>query len=314
VPVGCGMGSAGRVTVQSSGMTKSTTPLDALEKLQQTLSQKNPLKTLASPPQMSLPLWPDAVRGIPNAVLRGALFSVTQRRPMFRKRTLLTTVDGVEIRFKGEAFNQTDLDVCEMLLHLARQQPLGRRVDFTANALLKELGRGTGKTQHEQLKEEISRLAAGLIEITWPHKDENGRRIAFGGTLVDHYGRDEQADGTQKYVVIFRQELLALYETGYSHIDWDQRQALSTSLAKWLHGFYATHAKPFAYKVETIKSLCGSTVERLGDFRKLLRKALDELEAAGAIKKGSEITKDDLVVITKVPTLSQQRHIRKRVK
>lgn len=293
---------------------KSTSPLDALEKLHQTISRKVPAKVTSPSPQMSLPLWPDAVRGIPNAVLRGALFSVTQRRPMFRKRTLLTTVDGIEIRFKGEGFNQTDLDVCEMLLHLARQQPLGRRVDFTANALLKELGRGTGKTQHEQLKEEISRLAAGLIEITWPLKDEAGRRIAFGGTLVDHYGRDEQPDGTQRYVVIFREELLALYETGYSHIDWHQRQTLTTSLAKWLHGFYATHAEPFAYKVETIKSLCGSTVERLSDFRKLLRKALDELEACGAIKKGSHITEDDLVMIAKVPTLSQQRHIRSRLK
>jgi len=291
---------------------KSTSPLDALEKLQQSLSRKMPTKKEASPPQMSLPLWPEAVRGIPNAVLRGALFSVTQRRPMFRKRTLLTTVDGVEIRFKGEGFNQTDLDVCEMLLHLARQQPLGRRVDFTANALLKELGRGTGKTQHEQLKEEISRLAAGLIEITWPDKDENGRRVAFGGTLVDHYGRDEQPDGTQRYVVIFREKLLDLYETGYSHIDWHQRQALgANNLAKWLHGFYATHAEPLPYKVETIKGLCGSTVERLGDFRKLLRKALDELEAIGAIK-GYDITDGDLVMVSKVPTLSQQRHLRRR--
>jgi TrfA protein len=289
--------------------TQSTNPLAALEKLRQSRSRKAPGKK-ASPPQMSLPLWPEAVRGIPNAILRGALFSVTQRRPMFRKLTLLTTVDGIEIRFRGEGFNQTDLDLCEMLLHLARQQPLGRRVEFTARSVLKALGRGTGKTQHEQLKEEISRLASGLIEISWPGND--GGRLAFGGTLVK-YGRDEQPDGTHRHVVMFDEQLLRLYEAGYSHIDWHQRQALgANNLAKWLHGFYATHAEPLPYKVETIKGLCGSTVERLGDFRKLLRKALDELEAIGAIK-GYGITDGDLVVVTKVPTLSQQRHLRRRL-
>lgn len=289
--------------------SKMTDPLAALMKLEQSRSRKVPAKKTL-PPQMSLPLWPEAVRGIPNAILRGALFSVTQRRPMFRKLTLLTTVDGIEIRFRGEGFNQTDLDLCEMLLHLARQQPLGRRVEFTARSVLKALERGTGKTQHEQLKEEISRLASGLIEISWPGND--GGRRAFGGTLVK-YARDEQPDGTHRHVVIFDEQLLKLYEAGYSHIDWHQRQALgANNLAKWLHGFYATHAEPLPYKVETIKGLCGSTVERLTDFRKLLRNALDELEEIGAIK-GYAITDGDLVVVSKVPTLSQQRHLRRRL-
>jgi len=95
-------------------------------------------------PQMSLELWPDSVRGVPNAVLRGSLFTVSQRRSTAKKRELLAAVDGIEVRFKGERFNQTDLDVWEMLLHLARQQPLGDRVEFSAHALLKALGRGTG--------------------------------------------------------------------------------------------------------------------------------------------------------------------------
>lgn len=289
----------------------STDPLAALAKLEQTRSRKAPVnKASPSPvPQMTLPLWPDAVRGIPNAILRGALFSVTQRRPMHRKLTMLTAVDGIQIKFKGEGFNQTDLDVFEMLLHLARQQPLDRRVEFTAHAMLKELGRSTGRTQHEQLKEEISRLAAGLIEISWP--GDGGGRRSFGGTLVK-YARDEQPDGTHRHVVIFDEQLLALYEAGnYTHIDWHQRQALGTNnLAKWLHGFYASHAAPLPYKVETIMGLCGSTVGRLADFRRLLRAALDELQAAGAIKKYAIV--DDLVKVTKVPTPSQQRHLRRR--
>ena len=29
-------------------------------------------------------------------------------------------------------------------------------------------------------------------------------------------------------------------------------------LAQWLHGFYASHAKPFPIKIETLHRLCGS--------------------------------------------------------
>ena len=43
--------------------------IDALEKL--TNNRRPVVKKPA--PQMSLDLWPEAVRGVPNAVLRGAL-------------------------------------------------------------------------------------------------------------------------------------------------------------------------------------------------------------------------------------------------
>lgn len=254
-------------------------------------------------PQMSLELWPDSVRGVPNAVLRGSLFSVSQRRSTAKKRELLAAVDGIEVRFKGERFNQTDLDVWEMLLHLARQQPLGGHVEFSANSLLKELGRGTSGKHHEELKEGIARLRGGTVEVTWT-KDNR----TFGGGLISNYYRDE---ATQRYVVVFDSKMLGLYEGGYSHVDWSQRQALgNNSLAKWLHGFYSSHAAPFPYKVETIKNLCGSTIERLGDFRKLLRTALAELVDVDALT-GWEIDKNDLVAITKIPTLAQQRHLKK---
>ncbi len=260
-------------------------------------------------PQMSLELWPDAVRGVPNAALRGALFSISQIRATAKKRTLVAAVDGIEVRVQGERFNQSDLDVWEMLLHFARERPLGNRVEFASNALLKALGRSTGGTQHEQLREEITRLRSGTVEITWT---TNGK--AFGGGLVSEYFYD---DVTQSYVVIFSEKMLSLYEGGYSHIDWEQRKLLgNNNLAKWLHGFYSSHADPFAYKVETIRKLCGSKHDqRLGDFRKLLRVALEKLVGLGAILSWNIDSKSDLVTVVKTPSASQQRHLqRKRLK
>lgn len=260
-------------------------------------------KAAAPDRQLKLELWPDEVRGVPNAILRGALFGVGQERTVHKKRTLVAAVDGYEIRFKGETFNQTDLDVLEGMLHVAMPHPLGKRVEFTVHAFLKALGRKTSGEQHEQFKEQVTRLIGGVIEIT-----DTKAKMTFMGTLVSKAFRDEE---TGRYVVVFDKDMLNLYEAGYSHVNWDQRMALGRStLAKWLHGFYATHAKPYPYKVETLHGLCGSTDKKLFSFRQKLRKALDELVSVGAIESW-DIDQDDLVSVQRTPSRAQQKHLNK---
>ena len=256
--------------------------------------------------QLKLELWPDEVRGVPNAILRGALFGVGQERTIHKKRTLVAAVEGYEIRFKGETFNQTDLDVLEGMLHLAMPHPLGKRVEFTVHSFLKALGRGTSGKHHEEFKEQVMRLVTGGIEIT-----DTKARVTFMGTLVSKAFREEDSG---RYVVIFDKDMLNLYEAGYSHIDWNQRMALGKStLAKWLHGFYATHAKPYPYKVETLHNLCGSADKSLRSFRQKLKKALDELVCVRAIDSWI-IDQNDLVTVQRTPSRAQQKHINRTTK
>lgn len=241
--------------------------------------------------QEQLPLWPEAVRAVPNAVLRGALFSVAKEREAFKTATLIATVEGIEIRFQGTRPNQTDLDVWEMLLHLARLQPLSSEVQFTAHAMLKALGRGTSGKHHEELKQQIRNLAAGLAEITWTKE-----RKSFGGTLISSFFRDED---TGLYVVKFNQDFGKLYATGHTSIDWEERKSLGqNNLAKWLHGFYSSHEQPYPYKVETLQRLCGSTTARR-DFRRLLKEALPRLMDTGTIVSWSIDPETDLVNVVK---------------
>ena len=256
--------------------------------------------------QLKLELWPEEVRGVPNAILRGALFGVGQERTVHKKRTLVAAVEGYEIRFKGETFNQTDLDVLEGMLHLAMPHPLGKRVEFTVHSFLKALGRGTSGKHHEEFKEQVMRLVTGGIEIT-----DTKARVTFMGTLVSKAFREEDSG---RYVVIFDKDMLNLYEAGYSHIDWSQRMALGKStLAKWLHGFYATHAKPYHYKVETLHNLCGSADKSLRSFRQKLKKALDELVCVRAIDSWI-IDQNDLVTVQRTPSRAQQKHINRTTK
>lgn len=254
---------------------------------------------------MQMNFWPDEVRGVPNVALRGALFSISQEREMAKKRQRLETVGGYQVMFKGERWNQNDLDLWEMLLHLGRQQPYGEQVEFKASDLLKALDRGTGGTDYEELKEDISRLMSGTLEITLTHTGKT-----FIGHLIKNAFREE---ATQRYVVIFDEKIRMLYDDGYTHVDWEQRNKLKkNNLARWLHGFYATHAAPLPYTVDKIRALCGSTTGRLTDFRKALRVALDRLKVVGAITSSSIDPETDQVKVRRKASVSQQRHLQKR--
>lgn len=241
-------------------------------------------------PQLNLPLWPEAVRAIPNAVLRGALFNVSKVRATCTNLTLLASVSGVEIRYKGERLNQTDLDVWEQLLHLARLQPIGSQIRFNTKTFLRALDRQSGKTQRDQLHEEIIRLRSGTVDFLWT----GDRKRFFGGLIAKGY-KDEE---TQEYIIELEPRILELYQNGYSFIDHHQRQQLgANNISRWLHAFYSTHEHPYPYKVSTLRDLCGS-VGNLRLFRAKLKESLASLVEVGAI--GSwQIDENDLVVIHK---------------
>lgn len=245
-----------------------------------------------------LTLWPVPTNTIPNTVLRGALFSVAKVRPRYDKKTSIASVTGVEVRFLGERFNQTDLDVWEALVQVAREQPFGSEIRFNVKTLLRNLGRQNGKTQRDQLHDEIMRLCASTVEIDWIDTD-----IQFFGHLVSGGLRDKK---TGEYVVELHPKLLQMYAMGYTYIDPVQRGALgSSNLARWLHAFYSSHSKPYAYKVATLRELCGSERE-LRFFRADLKKALDMLKKVEAIDAW-DIDQGDKVVIQKTARLRLAR-------
>lgn len=250
-----------------------------------------------------LPIWPEAVRGTPNAWLRGALFAAIQgkERRAF-KRELLESVEGTELRFTGWQLDQSDFDVWETLIHTARDQAMGNRVEFTAHSILKALGRGTGKAQHEWLKDAFARLAGAVVEITV------GKRTFFGALLKG--ARDEE---TGHYVIELEPKLMAMYQAGWTGIDWDERQALRRKpLALWLHGWYCSHAKPYPLNIATIHRLSGSRNKSLAGFRRLLGQALNDLKAIGAIEVWE--IRGDIVDVIRKPTPSQQKHLNKKTR
>ena len=144
------------------------------------------------PLEVQLPLWAQVCRGVPNSVLRSALFGVMRHGPRsFQQRVQKASVEGVKIIHTGPQLDQGDLDVWEQALQLARTGGLGCRIQFTASHFLKSIGRGTGKSQHEWLKGVFARLAASVVEIKDGHR-------AYFGAILHQGGRDDQ---TGRYVV-----------------------------------------------------------------------------------------------------------------
>ena len=251
---------------------------------------------------IQLPLWPEPKRGAPNAVLRGALFAAIHKDRRYMDRELLAAQGGITVWFTGKQLDQSDLDVWEQVLHLARTQALGTECYFTAHGFLKALGRSTGKMNHEWLQTALERLTGAVVRIS------DGRRTYFG-TLIEGGARDED---TGRYVVDINPKLAKFYgRSQWTQIDWEQRQQLrGKPLALWLHGFYASHAAPYPLRVEYLHKLSGSQTKRLRRFKENLTQALRDLEAIGAIK-AFEI-RDDLVHVRTVPSPSQQKHLAAR--
>ena len=256
----------------------------------------------ASAKVIQLPLWPEAKRGAPNAVLRGALFAAVQGKGRIAlDRELLAAQDGITIRHTGWQLTQSDLDVWEQALHLARTQALGTRCRFTERSFLKALGRQPGGQNVDWLRSAFARLGSALVEIS-------DGRLTYGGSLLEFY-RDESTGDTVLEINTKLSPFFGL--TRWTQIDWEQRQLLRNKpLALWLHGFYASHAAPHALTVEYLRKLSGSRTKELRYFKKNLAQALRDLEAVGAIR-GFEI-RDDRVHVETVPSKSQQKHLAAR--
>lgn len=212
--------------------------------------------------------WADDRRAAPSAAFRSALFPALgrQKRKNFNTDEVIYSVNGVTVLFRGEQFDQSDLDVYLEILHLMRDQQ--STVEFTANGLLKSLGKSTGNKDHKWLHNVIMRLVAGLVNMT-DHKTE------YFGHLIDGGSQDKI---TKKYSLCVHAKMARLFKAAWSSIDIEERRRLKSDTAKALHAYYSSHINPALHTYETLANIAGIK----GVNRKTtVLKAHKELEAIG---------------------------------
>lgn len=224
------------------------------------------------PAQISF-TWGESLRGVPNSVLRSALFGAIKRgkrKTMFREK--LASQGGISVVFTGYRLDQADLDVWQQVLHISRNSPFGTEVAFSGGGFLKAIGRNTSGASHEWLKDSLTRLQVAAVELS------DGKKT-FSGTLIHNWYLDEV---NKNCVVKLNPDLVNLFSRDtWTGIEWEQRKALKGKpLALWLHGFYSSHKNPFDIKIETLHKWCGSETKDIYAFNQMMKEALVDLSEA----------------------------------
>lgn len=258
-----------------------------------------------APKVVLLTPWSDDKRAAPNAIFRSALFPALNNKQgrKFLKEQKLYSVGGLEVMFTGEQFDQTDLDVYLEILNFAKGMPLGQPVRFSAYAMLKVLGRCTGKSDHKWLHAVLVRLRSGTVELL------TGKARYFGG-LIESGFKDEIS---KHYEVTLNPNYAVLFGFGmWSAIDREQRRALvQNSTAKALHAYYSTHISPSLHRYETLASIVGLGGKNRRDVKASLIRAHEELKRIGFLLDYE--AKESGIEVKAIMTPGQQQHALKKL-
>lgn len=227
-----------------------------------------------------LPPWSETQRAAPNEILRSALFTVRNRnqaRPYLKDSPIVVIGEG-EIRYRGEELRQDDELVWLHLLHLAKAKALGECVEFTPYAFLKALGWPVNRGGYQRLKTSLLRMMATAVEIS----SARLRQAVAVPMILRFRSEDPQTQRPlRRWQIWVAPEMCLLFGDGcLTRIDWEQRKRLPVGIATKLHGYWASHRRPFAVRVETLQKLCGSeTLHK--HFKTQLSEALEILRREG---------------------------------
>jgi len=245
---------------------------------------------------VQLPLWRDEVRGIPNEIVRSAIFNVGNPRTKraFFEKAQIAVIGDAEITYTGIELRQDDEDVWLQILHLSRMQEIGSCVEFSPYSMLKVLKWHPNGHYKKKLKDTIDRLIATNLSMFSKRLGE-GISVSLIHKFV---WTDRQNIELDRWCVYLDLEIKEAFgELHYTQLEWDQRLKL-TPFEKWLHGYYASHKQSYPLKLNTIQAACGSAIKDPYKFKQLLKKSVNKLVEIGFLT-AAEIKDGKLYIFRK---------------
>lgn len=227
-----------------------------------------------------LPLWPEAVRAIPNEIVRSALFNARNRktpREGYRQQPLAIIGEG-KITYTGEELRQDDQTVWLQLLHQAKAQRVGDVVEFTPYSFCKAVGWSVGGASYQRLRDIFTRLQATSLSV---YSQRLGQGVSL--SMLPYFRwTDEVGESLPAWQVKVAPELVHLFgEFYFTQVEWKQRLELPDGLATWLHGYLASHKEPYPLKLDTIRLGAGLTTMTNSGLRRTVMIALQHLIDVG---------------------------------
>lgn len=247
-----------------------------------------------------LTIWPERYRGLPNSLARSALFSakIGGKRADFHG-VQIASLSNIRITYRGQELFQDDSSVFMSIVHTARFQPLGAVVEFTGNAILKDLGWSQNAEGYSRLRESLERLNATALTVVMKLGNEES---VFSGSLIRNFrSRTHNGEALARWQVLLEPEIIKLFPVNsLTLVEWRQRKEIDvrSPLTLWLHSYLATHRNPIPMSVERYRELANTDIAKLYHFRSKLKQALQRLVSLGFLSH-FEITPNDLVLVTR---------------
>ncbi|MBK0415822.1 hypothetical protein [Chromobacterium haemolyticum] len=237
--------------------------------------------------EVYLPAWRDAHTGMPNLLLRSALFAASHNPDEAVVEETIASQGDTSITLTGFQLTGYDKRVFAVCLnHYRQDRPLSAvqgdfqwiRISYWQFA--KELGVEPGPNVYKAVRSSLIRLNAAHLRLRVKRRDiplprlievafDDGHDAAAlasslvkGGDVIAFRVLDSMANlfGPQEWTAVSE---VALHDF--------------TGLPAWLASFYSTHAKPYALQVSDLWRYSGVVCD-LREFRRRLKSALEKLQ------------------------------------
>ena len=314
-----------KMRAKQVGLAEKNAPTNANPTIKSSIKIDNASRERARQRLLSdkqLMFWYENKRGVPNEIVRSALFSAKNRniqRVNFKHELMAVIGDG-KLIYTGEELRQDDETVWLQLIHLARENGLATPFAFTPKSFCQEIGWSVNGQSYSHLEACMTRLQATSLKIT---SKRLGNEVSLSMLPGFVSKRTKNGDGGL-WTVRMHDELVFLFaEYQHTRLDWQCRITLPEGVATWLHAYYASHREPFDVTIETLAKGAGLLTEvpndlqlmdavfkakfkqRLRDIRKLILNALKALKDAGFLST-FEVTRRGLVIVTRSRIESQK--------
>lgn len=259
-------------------------------------------------------------RAVPNLFLRSSIFGVGDRvlpdaneKIETLKNKKICSLRMYVILYSGEQLTQYDLSVWIAMMKIAQNDKFtfSDTLCFSARALAENMGLKYGSEVNNAIKVSLSALQSA--KITVKHTKDDLVRTYSAGLIISIAG--EEGLSKRTYQVKINKMLVNMFMwDDFTYLNTKVRHDLKSTLAKWVFGYYSSHAKPIPNSAETLLQMCGSKISNKNDFIKALKLAGDKIRdvcLANDFHFKMDVVKG-MVFVERSGSVSQVRHNQKR--
>ena len=237
----------------------------------------------------------DDLRHIPNDYARSSLFTTRNKREprrTFMHEKLFHYNEHVLLLYTGIELRAEDDEICWLqLLNYGQRVALGEPFEFSIKNLVADVGWHKNGRYYDKARECISRLKAS--EVLALNTKAYGKSGAI--SLIQNYIAINDENGKPNhYRAWIDPGLIVLFagNTFTSHSLETYRDL--SPVARRLADYIESHKHPFPLALAKFRDMCGSNNKDVSDWRRTVKKACAEVQAA-RIAKLAFVSNDDYI-------------------